>query len=137
MEDTYPKMYLYRRIVQSKLYIDANYSCTLDLRKIADQAYFSKYHFIRLFRRIYGRTPHQYLTHVRIEKAKQLLREGFSVTRVCFEVGFDSVTSFTALFTRLAGQAPSLYRRGQSRLRSDSRCAPLKFIPGCFAFTHS
>ncbi len=44
----YPKIYLYRRIVQAKLFIDDNYFENIDLNNIADEAYFSKFHFIRL-----------------------------------------------------------------------------------------
>ena len=69
----YPKIYLYKRIVQAKLFIDANFSERIDLGNIADEAYFSKFHFIRLFKISYGYTPHQYLTRVRIENAKLFL----------------------------------------------------------------
>lgn len=61
-KDQYPKMYLYKRIVQAKLYIDNHYANNIDLNDISDEAYFSKFHFIRLFKSIYGKTPHQYLT---------------------------------------------------------------------------
>ncbi len=71
--EQYPKAYLYRRIVQAKLFIDSNYTDNIDLDNISDEAYFSKFHFTRLFKKIYGRTPHQYLTFVRIEKAMLLL----------------------------------------------------------------
>jgi AraC-like DNA-binding protein len=81
-KETYPKVYLYRRIVQAKLFIDTNNADTIDLDNIADEAYFSKFHFIRQFKKIYGKTPHQYLTVVRIEKAMELLRTNIPVTEV-------------------------------------------------------
>lgn len=56
MHPTYPKLYLYRRLVQAKLSIDAHYAEAIDLDNIAGEAAFSKYHFIRLFGRIYGHT---------------------------------------------------------------------------------
>src|SRR5699024_293335 len=87
--EQYPKIYLYRRIVQAKLYIDKFYFEKIDLDNISDEAYFSKFHFIRLFKSIYGKTPHQYLTTVRIEKAQQHLQLNKSVKDVCFLVGFD------------------------------------------------
>ena len=68
-DETYPKIYLYRRIVQAKLYIDKNYSENIDLENIAGEANFSKFHFIRQFKKIYGKTPYKYLMHTRIEKA--------------------------------------------------------------------
>src|SRR5437016_10327423 len=103
MTDKYPKQYLYRRVVKAKLYIDEHYSSGIDLSSIASEACFSKFHFVRLFKKIYGKTPHQYLTNVRVEKAKQRLATGEPVARVCFTVGFDSVSSFTGLFKRRVG----------------------------------
>jgi AraC-like DNA-binding protein len=66
----YPKVYLYRRIVQAKLFIDASYMHSIDLDNISEEASFSKFHFTRLFRQVYGRTPHQYLVHVALKKQK-------------------------------------------------------------------
>lgn len=133
MNQHYPKVYLYRRMVQAKLFIDFNYASNIDLDNIADEAYFSKFHFIRQFKKIYGKTPHQYLVQVRMEKATQLLREGMPVTEACFAVGFESLSSFTGLFKRTIGQTPSAYLLQQQQLRAQLKKAPLGFIPGCFA----
>jgi AraC-like DNA-binding protein len=99
--EQYPKIYLYKRIVQAKLFIDNNYAEDIDLDNIADEAYFSKFHFIRLFKNIFGSTPHHYLRQVRIENAKQLLAKNISASQVCFLVGFDSVSSFTVFLKKL------------------------------------
>ena len=77
--EQYPRQYLYLRTVRAKLFIDANFASDIDLDKIADEACFSKFHFVRLFKSIYGRTPHQYLTDVRIEQAKEYLADGQTV----------------------------------------------------------
>jgi len=69
-KDQYPKVYLYRRIVQAKLFIDRHFAEKIDLTNIAEEATFSKFHFIRLFKKVYGKPPHQYLISVRVEKAK-------------------------------------------------------------------
>jgi AraC-like DNA-binding protein len=129
----YPKVYLYRRIVQAKLFMDGHYHEPIDLDNIADEAYFSKFHFIRLFRKTYGKTPHQYLTGVRIEKARELLLTEVPVADVCYAVGFESTSSFTGLFRRLVGLTPSAYQEAQRKLRAEIKAAPLKFIPNCFA----
>lgn len=133
MNQDYPKIYLYRRIVQAKLYIDAHYADSIDLDNIADEASFSKFHFLRIFKNTYGKTPHQYLTHVRVEKAMQLLKEGESVSGACYGVGFDSLGSFSTLFRKRTGLSPSEFYLQQKKLKQEIGKAPLKFVPGCFA----
>ena len=129
----YPKIYLYRRIVYAKLFIDTHFAEKIDLDNIADEAFFSKYHFIRLFHSVYNKTPHQYLSFVRIEKARALLADDMTVANVCCAVGFESVTSFTGLFKRLSGQTPAAYQATQKQRQAEIAAVPLKFIPNCFA----
>src|ERR1044072_8932450 len=82
---------LYQRIVSAKLYIDDNFHEAIDLDKIANQACLSRFHFHRLFTKVYKITPHQYVTQKRIDKAKVLLNtQQLSITQVCNEVGFES-----------------------------------------------
>jgi len=135
--ESLPKLDLYRRIVQAKLFIDDNFAEPIDAGDIADEACYSKFHFIRTFKSIYGRTPHQHLTHVRVEKAKEMLKAGVSVTETCFAVGFDSLGSFTRLFKRRVGLTPSVYRQQQLERKEQMREEPLRFIPGCFAMQFS
>jgi AraC-like DNA-binding protein len=127
------KVYIYKRIVQAKLFIDNNYHKNIDLSNIADEAFFSKYHFIRLFKSLYGKTPHQYLIFVRVENAKLKLQQGFSVTDTCYEIGFESLTSFTALFKKYVKLNPSQYQKGFLGRQEEIKTTPLKFIPNCFA----
>jgi AraC-like DNA-binding protein len=131
--DEYPRQYLYLRAVRAKLFIDANFDSNIDLSKIADEACFSKFHFVRLFKSIYGRTPHQYLTHVRIEKAKEHLEEGQTVAYTCFKVGFDSISSFTGLFKRRTGKTPRQFQVERLSFQESVSTAPLGHVPACFA----
>jgi AraC-like DNA-binding protein len=78
---------------------------------IAQRAGVSPYHFIRLFEATFGTTPHRYRTAVRLQRARRLLAGGAPVTDVCMEVGFSSLGSFSSLFTRRLGEAPSRYQR--------------------------
>jgi AraC-like DNA-binding protein len=133
INEEYPKIYLYRRLVQAKLFIDAHFVDNIDLGNIADEAYFSKFHFIRQFKNIYHKTPHQYLIFVRIEKAMELLKTGIPVSDVCYAVGFESLSSFSRLFKRLAGVTPSAYSIQQQTIKAQIVKSPLTFIPGCFA----
>ena len=130
--ETYPKVYLYKQIVQAKLFIDNHYPEKIDLNNISDEAYFSKFHFIRLFKKIYGKSPHQYLTWVRVEKAKDLLKTNTSITDVCFAVGFESISSFTGLFKRCAHKTPSQFQQLELERIAEMVNTPLKFVPNCF-----
>ncbi|MBD0365926.1 MAG: helix-turn-helix transcriptional regulator [Flavisolibacter sp.] len=131
--EVYPKVYLYRRIVQAKLFMDNHYAENIDLNNIADEAFFSRFHFIRLFKKAYNKTPHQYLTFIRIGKAKQLLRNRTPIADVCYAVGFKSISSFTGLFKRTVGVTPSTYQQQQMKKKAALLEAPLTFIPNCFA----
>lgn len=131
--DGYPGMYLYKRIVQAKLFMDDHFSEPIDLGKIAETAYFSKFHFIRLFKTVYGKTPHQYLTAVRLSRAEEFLQKGSTVRDACFAVGFDSVSSFVALFRRYKKSAPADLRQKLIERQQLIKQKPLQFVPGCFA----
>lgn len=133
INEQYPKIYFYRRLVQAKLFIDTHYADKIDLGNIADEAYFSKFHFTRRFKNIYRKTPHQYLIFVRIEKAMELLKTGIPVSEVCYAVGFESLSSFSALFKRTVGISPSTYLAQQQIIKAQIVKSPLTFIPGCFA----
>jgi AraC-like DNA-binding protein len=120
---------LHERLCRARRYIDECYDLPLDLTEISKQACLSRYHFLRLFRDTFETTPHQYLIQRRIEKAKELLRSrGLSVTDVCFEVGFQSLGSFSSLFRRCVGHAPINYRKRERE--------SLRKVPGCFVLMY-
>lgn len=130
----YSKTYLYRRIVEAKIFIDNNYAEPIDVTEIASQACFSKYHFLRVFKSFYGKTPHQYLTMLRIEEAKNKLSlEGALVSSVCYDLNFESVTSFSKLFKKHIGIAPKDYIEQQQNQKENIKKEPLAYIPNCFA----
>ncbi len=114
-------------------FIDNHFTGPLDLDQISRQAHLSRYHFIRLFRRTFSETPHEYLTRKRIEKAKELLAQSnLSVTEICFEVAFESLGSFSSLFHKIVGWSPSVYRARAW----EQRRTPLKFIPNCYVIMY-
>lgn len=92
--------------------LDRSYATPITIRQLSSEVAVSPYYLIRLFRRVYKQTPHQYLMQVRVSRAKELLRNSdLSITDICAEVGFESLGSFSALFRRMAGISPSAYRR--------------------------
>lgn len=105
----------------------------VSLPDVAAHANLSPYHFLRVYKRAYGETPHEFLTRLRIERAKTLLARGsHNVTEACFEVGFSSLGSFSALFAQRVGLSPSEYRRyARSTISVPDAVRPL-FVPSCF-----
>jgi AraC-like DNA-binding protein len=123
---------IYQRIASAKIYIDENYGEPIDLEEISRQAFLSRFHFHRLFTKIYQRTPHQYLTQKRLDKARDLLAENKPITDVCNEVGFESIGSFSVLFKKEIGFAPTYYRNMAWLKKQALKEQPKKFIPHCF-----
>jgi transcriptional regulator GlxA family with amidase domain len=113
-----------RRLRRARDRMDREYAQPLDVPALARTALMSPAHFSRRFREAYSETPYSYLMTRRIERAKALLRRGdLSVTDVCFAVGCTSLGSFSARFTELVGEAPSMYRaRNHDELRGMTPC---------------
>ena len=112
------------RLRRVRDWIDREYAQPLDVEALAGMALMSPAHFSRRFREAYSETPYSYLMTRRIERAKALLRRGdMSVTDVCFAVGCTSLGSFSARFTELVGETPSMYRaRNHDELRGMATC---------------
>ncbi len=120
-------------LLRARELIDAHFDQPLDLEELARAAHFSRYHFLRAFRRAFHATPHEYLTRKRIERAKELLAQSeLTVTEICFEVGFESLGSFSMLFHKVVGWSPSIYRARSWEMKKN----PLKFIPNCYVIKH-
>ena len=116
-----------QRIVEAKQYIDKNFSENINLDAIAEQACYSKFHFRRLFKQLYGLSPHQYLTFVRITQAKKLLLCSIPTADVCVAVGFESVSSFKDLFKLHTSLTPATWLRQQQKQRLQETV--FRFLP--------
>lgn len=100
-------------VIGIRNYIDNNYDTDLNLDLLSHIRFVSKYHLLRLFKRYYGLTPKQYLIDKRIEKSKELLKNGMTVTETCFAVGFKSLGSFSTLFKSKTGKPPVQFQKEQ------------------------
>jgi AraC family transcriptional regulator len=106
------RLELYRRLHRARDFMDSNLDRELTLPAVADAAYFSAHHFLRTFKQAFGETPHQYLTRRRIAWAQRLLlNSDMPVTEICTAVGFESLGSFSWLFSRRVGLSPDAFRR--------------------------
>lgn len=95
-------------------------SITLD--DLADHAELDKFHLCRAFRAQIGLPPHAYLTHLRIARAKELLRRGVRASDVASLVGIYDQAQLTRHFRRIVGTTPARYGKmaGEAPLFSAS-----------------
>ncbi|MDX3076570.1 helix-turn-helix transcriptional regulator [Streptomyces sp. NPDC088354] len=118
---------LLRQLRLAKDAMDRDWAQPLDLDAVAAHAGYSRYHFVRSFKAVYGETPGQYLSRRRIERAQEMLRTAdLAVTEICTLVGFSSLGTFSSRFKRHTGLTPTEYRGTHL-----GRGAAL--IPGCYA----
>lgn len=102
---------LYKRIYRARDFAAASFSQQLTLDEIAKVACLSPNHLLRTFKQIFHKTPHQYLTSLRLNEAKKLLEQtDLSIITICQSVGFESHSSFSLLFRRHFGFSPEQYR---------------------------
>lgn len=93
-------------------FLQQNFNQEYSLKDLAALAEISPYHFIRVFKKHTGKTPFAYLMEVRIEKAKEMLKnENRTITEICFCCGFNNLNHFSNAFRRQVGLLPSKYRQ--------------------------
>ena len=101
-----------RRAVEAALWMDAHSNEDIDLESAASSVGLSSFHFLRLFARVLGVTPHQYVVRSRLRRAARLLADGAQpITDVAFDVGFGDLSNFVRTFHRAAGVSPRGFRR--------------------------
>lgn len=102
---------VHKRIGKAITFMSGHYKEEIPLQKIAESAFYSPYHFSRLFKKQIGISCCKYLTNMRITKAKELLTETqMSITNICYEVGYNDLTNFERAFNRVEGLTPSAFR---------------------------
>ncbi|WP_109437640.1 MULTISPECIES: helix-turn-helix transcriptional regulator [Aquimarina] len=105
------KKELFQRVSLAKEYLNDNISNTVSLEKISSNIGISKYYLHRLFTEINGITPLEYLTSIRLEKAKNRLRYSkCSIFEIAIECGFDNISYFSNTFKKHIGSSPTQYR---------------------------
>ena len=106
----------------------------LSIVAVARASGLTRFHFIRLFKAMFGETPHQYRSRSQIEKARHLLiLTDLSITDICMAVGFSSLGSFSALFSRRVGMSPSEFQRRYRTTLPQERQLPASLFPGCLS----
>ncbi|WP_339836673.1 AraC family transcriptional regulator [Paenibacillus sp. FSL R7-0272] len=102
---------IYRRIYIAHEYMTAYYNKPITLAETASAAHLSVNHFLRSYKKVFGISPHQFLTERRLQAACQLLSNSdLPVTEICYNVGFESLGSFSSLFSRRFKHSPAQHR---------------------------
>lgn len=110
------------RVGVATAFLHANLDRNVSIAEAAREACLSPFHFHRLFTAFHGTTLHRYLTRLRLERARALLRNGDRrVADVASECGFESAGSFTTLFKRSFGISPAAIRKNEEVSRAASR----------------
>ena len=98
-------------VIGTRHYINNNFDKELNLDLLSHIRFISKFHLLRLFKMYYGQTPKQYLIAKRLERSKELLEKGYSATETCFDIGFESPSSFSTLFKSKFGLTPTEFQK--------------------------
>lgn len=122
-----------RRLLRAHEQILSAWDQPLTIDALAETAGLSRYLFVRRFGEAFGKTPHDLLIDVRIERAKERLARGASVTEACVAVGLTSLGSFSTMFKRRTGDSPAAWQRRARAWIPVVGGLPQLRIPSCFA----
>lgn len=103
---------IYQRILFVKDFIDSNYSNNLRLKDLATVGLLSENHLLRNFNQIFGITPFQYISQIKIQEAKrQILESDRPIKDIATNLGYSSFGNFSNYFKSIVGQSPSEIRK--------------------------
>lgn len=112
-KDTSVKLFMDDKIRMGSVYqyIHANYDKDTDVNVVAANVHLSTPAFCRYFKKQTKMTFTDFVNQYRIAQAKTLLLKDLSVSEVCYEVGFESLSHFNKLFKKLTGHNPSVFKK--------------------------
>jgi AraC-like DNA-binding protein len=97
------------KVMRAKEFLIENYQRVVTLDTLAKVVGLSPYYLLRTFRSTVGITPHDFLTQIRVERAKRLLRLGSTISDVAADTGFVDQAHFTRRFREIMGVTPGRY----------------------------
>lgn len=101
-----------KRWIEVRKYLDENYNKNINLDTLSTEFYINKFYLARKFKEAYGYTINTYITNLRINHAKELLRfTDYSITEVALQVGYGDPAYFTRIFKMSEGKTPRSFRR--------------------------
>jgi len=98
-------------ITRAKAFIEEHHAEGLTLEQVARAAHMSTFYFCKMFHKSTGVNFTEYVSRVRVEKARNLLlNPNLRISEIAYEVGFQSLTHFNRVFKKLLGQSPTAFR---------------------------
>lgn len=105
------KKEIVNRLLVATDYIYTFYNQKISLEDLAQACCLSKFHFLRLFKIAFNKTPYQFINEVRVQRAQQLLiKSKLEVKEIASLTGFDSAATFSRMFYNQAGLYPTQFR---------------------------
>jgi len=102
-------------LLKAKDYITEHFHQSITLEEVAEHVGLSPFHFSKLFKEKHGVNFIDYVTHLRIEQAKQeMLNTNKSLKEICFSIGYKDPNYFSRVFKKKTGVAPTAYRSTQT-----------------------
>ncbi|MBI1730180.1 helix-turn-helix transcriptional regulator [Candidatus Acetothermia bacterium] len=100
------------KIERAKALLSAQLRDEISLHELSCHLNISPFHLIRIFKRLTGQTPHQYLTNLKVKTAKDLLLEtSDGIAEIAFQLGYSNPSHFSAIFKKNVGETPQVFRK--------------------------
>ena len=110
----YKNEHIEKRILKSIHYIHKNLDKQIDIEYLASICFLTKDHFIRLFKKEMNCTPGKYINQKKIEAAQlKILISNESIKNIAYGLGFENISYFNRLFSKITGESPGKYRMRQ------------------------
>lgn len=102
---------VFTRLLEAKAFIEENFGREIDLDEMAKKAAISNFYFVRLFKRVFGLPPYQYLLQYRLKRsADMLITTELPIYEIAMRCGFDSHITYSTQFKQFYAIPPSRYR---------------------------
>jgi AraC-like DNA-binding protein len=115
---------------RARAFLHESLAHKINLDELAEHAALDKFHLVRAFRSEVGVPPYEYLTHLRVSRARELLQRGVLVAEAAQAVGFYDESQLSRHFRRIVGVAPGAYARsfngGATKAPISPKAAPLR-----------
>jgi AraC-type DNA-binding domain-containing proteins len=93
-------------------YIEDNYNKKITLKEMASYNFYNPSYFSSIFKECFGKTPLEYITEIRMERAIRMMRDsGLSIEEICHSIGYSNKKHFYKVFKNMTGMTPHHFRK--------------------------